>query len=66
MAEEWVEQMKNQVNTLEKLKKYINVSDGEKEAIEILNTKWGTSPYFASLMDKDNPNCPIRKQAIRP
>ncbi len=64
MVEEWVEQMKNQVNTLEELTRYINVSDGEKEAIETLKTKWGTSPYFASLMDKDDPNCPIRKQVI--
>ena len=64
MVEEWVEQMNNQVNTLEKIEKYINVSDDEREAIETLKTKWGTSPYFASLMDKDDPNCPIRKQVI--
>ena len=55
MAEEWIEQMKNQVNTLEKLEKYINISAEEREAIETLKTKWGTSPYFASLMDKDDP-----------
>ncbi len=64
MSEEWVEQMKSHVNTLEKLEKYVNVSDEEKEAIETLKTKWGTTPYFASLMDKDDPNCPIRKQVI--
>ena len=62
--EQWTEQMKNQVNTLEKLGNYINVSDDEREAIETLKTKWGTTPYFASLMDKDDPNCPIRKQVI--
>lgn len=56
--------MQHQVNTLEKLEKYINVSDAEREAIESTNTKWGTTPYFASLMDKDDPNCPIRKQVI--
>jgi len=64
MVEEWNEQMQNQVNTLEKLKKYINVSDGEAEAIQSLDTRWGTTPYFASLMDKDDPNCPIRRQVI--
>ena len=62
--EQWTEQMKNQVNTLEKLGNYINVSDDERKAIETLQTKWGTTPYFASLMDKDDPNCPIRKQVI--
>jgi len=64
VAEEWGKQMQNQVNTLEKLEKYINVSDQEREAIETLITRWGISPYFASLMDKDDPNCPIRKQMI--
>ncbi len=64
MTADWLNQMKNQVNTLEELAKYINVSDAEREAIEILKTKWGTTPYFASLMDKDDPNCPIRKQVI--
>lgn len=64
MTEEWVEQMRNQVNTLEKLEHYINVSNEEKEAIETLCTKWGTTPYFASLMDDDDPNCPIRRQVI--
>lgn len=64
MSGEWVEQHKNQVNTLEKLEKFVNVSAEERKAIETLKTKWGTSPYFTSLMDKDDPNCPIRKQVI--
>ncbi|UCC82830.1 MAG: KamA family radical SAM protein [Gemmatimonadota bacterium] len=64
MAEEWVEQMQNQVNTLEELEKYINVTDDERAAIQTLKTRWGTTPYFASLMDKDDPQCPIRMQVI--
>ena len=64
MAEEWIRQMQNQVDTLEKLQKYINVSDDEKEAIQTLKTKWGTTPYFAALMDKDDPQCPIRRQVL--
>jgi lysine 2,3-aminomutase len=39
MAEEWVEQMQNQVNTLEKLEEYINVTDDERAAIQTLNTR---------------------------
>jgi lysine 2,3-aminomutase len=64
MQVEWVKQMQNQVDTLESLEQYINVSDDERLAIESLNTKWGVTPYFASLMDKDDPNCPIRRQVI--
>lgn len=60
----WKEQLENAVNTLEKLEEFINVTDDEREAIETLNTKWGTTPYFASLMDADDPNCPIRKQVV--
>lgn len=62
--EEWIDQLKNSVNTLERLSEFINVTPEEKEAIETLNTKWGTSPYFASLMDRDDPNCPIRRQVL--
>jgi len=62
--EEWVEQLKNSVNTLDRLKAVIEVSLEEEKAINTLNTKWGTTPYFASLMDPDNPDCPIRKQVI--
>ncbi len=64
MSEEWLNQMQNQVNTLDKLKKYINVSPAEEDAINTLQTKWGTTPYFAGLMDKDDPACPIRRQVI--
>jgi len=64
MPEEWVRQMQNQVNSLERLEQYINVTDEEKRAIETLETKWGVSPYFAALMDRDDPDCPIRKQVI--
>lgn len=62
--EEWIQQLKNSVNTLNRLKKFINVTPEEEKAIKTLKTRWGTTPYFASLMDKDDPNCPIRKQVI--
>ncbi|MGM0771540.1 MAG: KamA family radical SAM protein [Halobacteriota archaeon] len=64
MSEEWKDQIKNQINTLEKLEEIINLTHSEKEAIKSLNTHWGTTPYFASLMDRDDPECPIRKQVI--
>ena len=61
---EWIEQLRNRVDTLDRLQEYINVSPAETEAINSLNTKWGTTPYFASLMDPNDPNCPIRRQVI--
>jgi lysine 2,3-aminomutase len=62
--EEWKEQLKNTVNTLDRLREFINVTPAEEEAITSMRTTWGTSPYFASLMDPDDPNCPIRKQVL--
>lgn len=61
---EWVEQMKQQINTLDRLKAFIHVSDSEAKAIETLETRWGTTPYFAALMDPDDPDCPIRRQVV--
>lgn len=60
----WKVQLEDAVNTLERLEEFINVTEDEKEAIKTLDTKWGTTPYFASLMDTDDPNCPIRKQVV--
>jgi lysine 2,3-aminomutase len=64
MKTEWQQQMRDYVDTIEKLETYINLSDSERKALETLQTTWGTTPYFASLMDRDDPNCPIRKQVI--
>jgi lysine 2,3-aminomutase len=62
--DEWIEQLQNSVNTLDGLKAFINVTPEEEAAINTLKTKWGTTPYFASLMDPNNPDCPVRKQVI--
>ncbi|EEG78466.1 KamA family radical SAM protein [Dethiobacter alkaliphilus] len=62
--EDWKWQMQNQVNTLEKLEEYIKVTEEEADAIRNCETRWGTTPYFVSLMDKENPECPIRRQVI--
>jgi len=63
-VEEWVEQLKASVNNLERLEAFVNVTPEEKEAITTLDTKWGTTPYFASLMDPDDPGCPVRRQVV--
>jgi len=62
--EAWVEQLQEHVNTLERLQQYIQTTPEEEQAITSMKTKWGTTPYFASLMDPEDPNCPIRKQVI--
>ncbi|MEE4252981.1 MAG: KamA family radical SAM protein [Desulfuromusa sp.] len=60
----WQEQLKNFVNTIDRLEQHINLTAEERSVLENNKTTWGTTPYFASLMDKNDPNCPIRKQVI--
>ena len=44
----------------------INVTPDEEKAIVDSKGKyrWSITPYYASLMDKDDPKCPIRQQAV--
>src|SRR5690606_40947020 len=48
------------------LKKVINITEEEEKQIGQVLSKFrmGITPYYASLMDPDDPNCPIRKQAV--
>jgi lysine 2,3-aminomutase len=64
--DDWNWQVRNRITTLEQLKKVINLTpeeeEGVRESLKVL--RMGISPYFATLMDPDDPNCPIRKQAV--
>ncbi|WP_282755465.1 KamA family radical SAM protein [Desulfuromonas thiophila] len=60
----WQEQLKAFVRTTEQLETFINLTAEERLALENQQTKWGTTPYFARLMERDNPNCPIRRQVV--
>lgn len=64
MRAEWQDQLREFVNTIERLEQYVNLTDEERKVLELNTTTWGTTPYFAKLMDRDDPNCPIRKQVI--
>lgn len=66
-TEEWMSQLKNAVNSMEKLQQYVRISPEEEKGIEYAeknNVRWGATPYFASLMDPEDPGCPIRRQVI--
>lgn len=55
-------QVKNRIETLDQLKKYIRLTPDEEEGIrESLKTlRMAITPYYLSLIDPDNPYCPIR------
>jgi lysine 2,3-aminomutase len=63
---DWRWQVQNRIETLEQLKQYINLTkeeeDGVAKSLETL--RMAITPYYLSLIDTDNPYCPVRKQAI--
>ena len=63
---DWKWQVNNRITTVEQLKKIINLTPEEEKNIgETLKTfRLGITPYYASLMDPDDPRCPVRMQAV--
>src|SRR6056297_1042068 len=63
---DWHWQVKNRITDVETLQKVIDINDEEKKEIESsLNTlRMAITPYYASLMDYSDRDCPIRKQAV--
>ena len=68
MAEKnsWKWQLANRITTADELAKLIKLSPAEKADIEksLELFRMAITPYYASLMDKDDPRCPIRMQMI--
>ncbi len=61
----WRWQMSNRLNTVEELEQVINLTESERKALSSEGLfRVDITPYFASLIDPDDPNCPIRKQVI--
>ncbi|SEF93837.1 L-lysine 2,3-aminomutase [Caloramator fervidus] len=63
---DWKWQLKNRIETLEDLKKYIPLTQEEEKGVEkcLQTLRMAITPYYLSLIDPNDPNDPIRKQAI--
>lgn len=63
---DWHWQVKNRIETLDDLKKFITLSKEEEEGVKktLETLRMAITPYYFSLMDINDPHCPIRKQAI--
>jgi len=63
---DWRWQVENRIDSIEKLKKIINLTAQEEEDISKVLEKFrmGITPYYAAHMDKDDPRDPIRMQAV--
>ena len=59
-------QMTNRIDTAEKLRQVIKLTPSEEAAVTRRSGRFimGIPPYWAVLMDPDDPTCPIRRQAV--
>ena len=64
--DDWKWQVQNRITTVDQLKEVVNLAPDEEagvhESLKIL--RMAISPYFAMLMDPDDPHDPIRMQAV--
>lgn len=63
---DWKWQLKNRIENVDELKKYLPLTpeeeEGARKCIEIL--RMAITPYYLSLIDPNDPDDPIRKQAV--
>jgi lysine 2,3-aminomutase len=62
----WQWQQRHRVTTMEALEKVIHVTADEREAFARTTAEFhmGITPYYASLMDPEDPRCPVRLQSV--
>lgn len=63
---DWKWQVRNRVETLEELKRFLPLTQEEEDGIKtcLESFRMAITPYYLSLMDPNDSNDPIRKQAI--
>lgn len=63
---DWKWQFRNRITTIEELEKIIHLSEKDKEDMGncLKYFRMAITPYYASLMDPNDPLCPIRMQAV--
>ncbi|MBB6062433.1 lysine 2,3-aminomutase [Thermosipho japonicus] len=63
---DWKWQIRNRITDVDTLKQVINLTPEEEDGIRnsLKTLRMAITPYYASLMDPDNPKCPIRRQAV--
>lgn len=63
---DWRWQIGNRLTTVEAIGSVINLTDKEREDITKVmdGFRVGITPYYASLMDPDDPRCPVRMQGV--
>jgi lysine 2,3-aminomutase len=63
---DWMWQLTNTIRTVEDLKKVINLTPEEEQGVRVSmeTIPLNITPYYASVMDPDDPRCPVRMQSV--
>lgn len=63
---DWRWQLRHRLTSLEALEALVRLTPEEREGVVLAGHKLALAitPYFFNLMDRDNPDCPIRRQVI--
>ncbi|MDO5301148.1 MAG: lysine 2,3-aminomutase [Tissierellia bacterium] len=63
---DWQWQVRNRISDTETLGKIINLTDEERKEIDEAGARfrWAITPYYASIMDPNDPKDPVRRQAV--
>jgi lysine 2,3-aminomutase len=58
--------VRNRIETIDDLKKYIRLTPEEEEGVlkSLQTLRMAITPYYLSLINPEDKNCPVRKQAI--
>lgn len=59
-------QLKNRITTLKQLEEHLELSEKERSGVLLSGTKlaMAITPHFFNLIDREDPECPIRRQVI--
>ena len=63
---DWTWQMQQRIRDADGLARFVSPTADEKDAIELLAQRFHfvITPYYASLMRRDDPDCPLRQQVV--
>jgi lysine 2,3-aminomutase len=63
---DWKWHFRNRITSVKDLSRFIPLTDKEQSQLKLVTAKYplAITPYYLSLIDLDNPNDPVRKQAI--
>ena len=64
--QDWTWQLKNRLTTIGQLERHMTLTPEERAGCLFANQKLALAitPYFFNLIDRNDPDCPVRKQVI--